>query len=259
MPGHTLIQGDILYRDDSLLILNKPAGVPVHGGRILEDDPETLLSLARDLTGKMVHAVHRLDRPVSGANLLTFDKATLAALGLQFEQRRIRKKYLAISRGWLDDSGTIDYPLLPPRDERKASSTARPAVTLYRCLGHAEVPADFPPYATARYSLLELEPQTGRRHQLRRHLKHVSHHLAGDTTYGRGEHNRLFRERFACNRLLLHSLSLEFDHPESGHELRIEAPLDAAFTSVLKSLGWTGLPGLPAGIDTAGQNPAAAN
>ena len=241
MPGHTLTHGDVLYCDDSLLILNKPAGVPVHGGRILEDDPETLLSLARDLTGKMVHAAHRLDRPVSGANLLTFDKTTLAALGSQFEQRRIRKKYLAISRGWLGDSGTIDYPLLPPRDERKANSTAKPAVTHYRCLGHAEVPADIPPYPTARYSLLELEPRTGRRHQLRRHLKHVSHHLAGDTTYGRGEHNRLFRERFACNRLLLHSLSLEFDHPESGQELCIEAPLDATFTRVLESLGWAGL------------------
>lgn len=245
MPSLALTPGDILYRDDSLLILNKPASVPVHGGRILEDNPDTLLSMARELTGAMVHAVHRLDRPVSGANLLTFNKTALAELGTQFEQRRIKKKYLAIARGWLNDSGTIDYPLLPPRDERKANSTAKPALTHYRCLGHAEIPADFPPYPTARYSLLELEPHTGRRHQLRRHLKHVSHHIAGDTTYGRGEHNRLFRERFGCSRLLLHSLSLEFDHPESGKKLCIQAPLDAPFSGVLDALGWAGLPGPP--------------
>ena len=243
MPHQALTLDDILFRDDRLLILNKPAGVPVHGGRILEDEPETLLSMARGLTGSMVHAAHRLDRPVSGAILLTFDKDTLAELGFQFEQRRVRKKYLAVARGWLDDSGTIDYPLLPPRDERKAGSTAKPAVTHYRCLGQAEIPADIPPYPAARYSLLELEPHTGRRHQLRRHLKHVSHHLAGDTTYGRGEHNRLFRERFDCRRLLLHSLSLEFDHPDCGLRQRIEAPLDPAFARVLDALGWAGLPG----------------
>lgn len=245
MPSHTLTPGDVLFRDDTLLIVNKPAGVPVHGGRILEDDPETLLSMARDLTGHMVHAAHRLDRPVSGANLLTFDKTTLAALSSQFEHRRIRKKYLAVTRGWLDDSGTIDYPLLPPRDERKKTSAAKPAVTQYRCLARAEVAADIPPYPTARYSLLELEPHTGRRHQLRRHLKHVSHHLAGDTTYGRGEHNRLFRERFDCSRLLLHSSSLEFRHPETGKKLTVQAPLDAAYKRVLDALGWAGLSGLP--------------
>ena len=241
MASPALTTGDILYRDDHLLIVNKPAGVPVHGGRILEDNPETLLSMARALTGNMVHAVHRLDRPVSGANLLTFDKASLAGLSTLFEQRCIRKSYLAVARGWLDESGTIDYPLLPPRDERKTGSVAKPAVTRYRCLGHAELPADIPPYPTARYSLLELEPHTGRRHQLRRHLKHVSHHLAGDTTYGRGEHNRLFRERLGCARLLLHSRSLEFNHPVSGDKLIIEAPLDDDFTRVLGALGWAGL------------------
>ena len=93
MPSHLMTRRDVLYRDNCLLIVNKPAGVPVHGGRILEDNPETLLSMVRELTGNMVHAVHRLDRPVSGANLLTFDKVTLAGLGALFEQRLIRKKW----------------------------------------------------------------------------------------------------------------------------------------------------------------------
>lgn len=247
MPHCTPTPGTVLFHDCRLLVMNKPAGVPVHGSKMLEDDPDTLLSMARELSGHVVHAVHRLDRPVSGANLLTFDRAALAGLSRQFEERSVRKQYLAITRGWLDQHGTIDYPLLPPRDERKANSVARAAVTQYECLGQAEIPAEIAPYQTARYSLLLLEPQTGRRHQLRRHLKHVSHHLVGDTTYGRGEHNRLFRQRFDCQRLLLHSLSVEFDHPESGARLRVEAPLDAAFQRVLVALGWAGLAGQPGG------------
>jgi tRNA pseudouridine65 synthase len=229
---------EILFRDSGLLALNKPAGIPVHGSRMLEDQPVTLLQLARRHEGTPIHAVHRLDRPVSGVNLLTPDRELLVYLSQQFEQRKVKKNYLAVARGWTEDSGTIDHPLLPPRDERKTNSVAREAVTHFKRLARVETPYPVAPYDTSRYSLVLLSPETGRRHQLRRHMKHISHHLVGDTTYGRGEHNRLFRERFDCHRLLLHSWSLEFEHPENARPVRIEAPLDDAFNRVIEAFEW---------------------
>ena len=232
MTRPELTPGDILYCDEKVLIVNKPAGVPVHGSRMLEGRPDTLLAMARSATGRVVHAAHRLDRPVSGALLLAFDRDTLAALSLAFEQRRIEKRYLAVVRGWTEDQGVIDHPLRPPRDERRTNDEARDARTRFRRMAAVELPFAVPPYATARYSLVELQPETGRRHQLRRHMKHISHHLLGDTTYGKGEHNRLFRDEFACERLLLHSRSLAFEHPLSGQGLTIMAPLDGAFRKI---------------------------
>jgi tRNA pseudouridine65 synthase len=235
----------ILYRDSQLLVLNKPAGVPVHGSRMHEGRPATLLGMARELTGQMVHAVHRLDRPVSGAILLAFDKSSLATLSSDFENRRVGKSYLGVVRGWTPEAGTIDHPLLPPRDERRAGTEARPAVTRFERLGKVELPVPVPPYRTARYSLLVLTPETGRRHQLRRHMKHASHHFIGDTTYGKGEHNTLFRERFDCHRLLLHSRALVFRHPLSGEKKCLTAPLDDDFSRVEKIFSGKKNPGPP--------------
>jgi tRNA pseudouridine65 synthase len=233
-----MIAEAILYRDDDLLVINKPAGTPVHGSRILQDRPQTLLSLARSYTGKLVHAVHRLDRPVSGALLLALNPEILAALGQSFENRRVHKHYLAVVRGWTENEGTISHALLPPRDERKANSIPRKAVTGFERIATVELPEPVQPYASSRYSLVGLHPQTGRRHQLRRHMKHISHHLVGDTTYGRGEHNRLFREKLGCRRLLLHAWQLGFQHPQSGEWLSLQAPLDAEFSSIISEFGW---------------------
>ena len=141
-------------------------------------------------------------------------------------------------RGWPEQEGVISHPLLPPRDERKAGSPAREAVTRFERLATVETPFPVAPYSTSRYSLLALYPETGRRHQLRMHMKHISHHLIGDTSYGRGEHNRLFREQFKCHRLLLHSWSLEFHHPSTGRPLTVRAPLDESFSRVIKALSW---------------------
>lgn len=228
---------DVLYRDDVLLVINKPAGMPVHGSPMLEGRPTTILSAVRALTGRLVHPVHRIDRPVSGALLLALDRNTLAALADAFAQRAVDKRYLAVVRGWSSESGVVDHPLLPPRDEREPGSKPRDAITQYRRLARMEVPVAVPPYETARYSLLALTPETGRRHQLRRHMKHISHHVVGDTTYGKGEHNRLFRSRFHCGRLLLHSRLLGFDHPAGGR-VEVSAPLDEAFSRVANAFDW---------------------
>ena len=233
-----LEQTDILYRKSGLLAINKPAGVPVHGSRILEDNPETLLTMTRNLLGSVVHPVHRLDRPVSGVQLLAESPQALARFGQAFEKRQVNKCYLAVVRGWPDHQGTISHPLLPPRDERKAESKPRDAVTRFERVAKVELPEPVSPYSTSRYSLLALYPETGRRHQLRRHMKHISHHLLGDSTYGRGEHNRLFREKLRCRRLLLHAFSLELTHPENEENLRLQAPLDSEFSKIIEAFGW---------------------
>lgn len=235
----TLDSYDVLYREDELLAVNKPCGVPVHGSRILEDTPDTLLTMVRRHEGRLVHAAHRLDRPVSGALLLTTSREMVAYLGRLFENRKVKKCYLAVVRGWVEPKGTISHSLHAPKDVRKAASEAREAVTHYELIAKGELPFPVQPYPAARYSLVSLYPETGRRHQLRMHMKHISHHLIGDTTYGRGEHNRLFRHELGCRRLLLHAWSLEFRHPVSGRKTRIEAPLDDVFSRVLREIGWS--------------------
>jgi len=245
MDETALCKADIVYRDSGLLAVNKPPGVPVHGSRQLEDQPTTLLAMVRRFHGVPAHAIHRLDRPVSGINLFTDNRELLVQMSRQFERRQVRKTYLAIVRGWPEPSGVISHPLLPPRDERKPGSVAREAITRFERLATVETPFAVAPYATSRYSLLALYPETGRRHQLRMHMKHISHHLVGDTSYGRGEHNRLFRQEFNCHRLLLHSRSLEFHHPVTERLLSIRAPLDESFSRIVKTFSWDSAIELP--------------
>lgn len=234
-----LDQRNVLFREDGLLAVNKPAGMPVHGSRILEGSPRTLLTQVRGLEGKLMHVAHRLDRPVSGVMLFADNRELLAGLGRSFDQGEVEKTYLSIARGWTEPEGEIAHPLLPPKDVRRPGDTPRESLTRYERIANVEVPVAVGRYATARYSLLALYPKTGRRHQLRMHLKHVSHPLVGDTTYGRGEHNRMFRERMGCRRLLLHAWTLVFNHPGNGRRLRIHAPLDDEFGGVVEALGWT--------------------
>ena len=229
---------NLLFRDESLVVLNKPAGIPMHPSRILAGQPDTLLAQARELAGHWVFLVHRLDRPVSGAVVMAADRETQALLGHQFEERTVKKCYLAVVRGWQESTGKISHALLPPRDDRKPGSIAREAITGFETIAQAELNIPIGPYQTARYSLLALFPETGRRHQLRRHMKHISHPMIGDTSYGRGEHNRLFREHFNCSRLLLHSWDVSFEHPGNGQTLCVHAPLDDDFQSIIDRFGW---------------------
>lgn len=163
-----------------------------------------------------------------------------------FLTRQTKKSYLAIVRGYSEVSGHIDYPLKEQLDkmtDRKARKDKGPqeAITAYRRLGTVEFPFPVSRYPAARYSLLRVLPQTGRKHQIRRHMKHIMHPIVGDTKYGRGEHNRLFREKFDADRLLLHAQTLRFDHPISGKPMRIKAGLDEVFERVFDQAGWSGL------------------
>jgi tRNA pseudouridine65 synthase len=214
----------------------KPSGLLVHRTALDSRATSFAVQRLRDQLGRPVYPAHRLDRATSGVLLFALEPAVHARLAAAFEAGEVAKRYLAIVRGWPAEALTIDHAL--SRLEEDAPGAARPARTHLTRLATAELPLRVDRYPTSRYALVELEPLSGRRHQLRRHLRHADHPIIGDTTYGQGRHNRLFRERFGSTRLLLHALSLRLRHPLTGEWLSIVAPPPADFAAVATALGW---------------------
>jgi tRNA pseudouridine65 synthase len=233
----------LIHRDESIAVFNKPAGLLLHRSFIDRHEKRFALQMARDLLGQRVYPVHRLDRPTSGVLLFALTPEIASILTSSFAGGAVTKRYLAVVRGITPEEGTIDHPLLEEQDRhdpyRQEGKEPQSAVTSYRRLAEAELPFPVGRYQTSRYSLVEATPATGRRHQIRRHFKHVFHPLVGDVNYGEGRHNRFFREEFNCPRLLLHAASLSFDHPLDSRPLTFHAPLDSAFSCLMGRLGWS--------------------
>ncbi|HEX3694450.1 MAG TPA: pseudouridine synthase [Polyangia bacterium] len=188
----------VLHRDDRLVLVDKPPGLVVHRGWA-DDDGGVLVAL-RDQLGQRVWPLHRLDRGASGVLAFALDHQTASVVGQAFADGRVEKKYLALVRGRPPDHLIIDHPIPAKPDGPRV-----PAVTEIRRLGTWE-----------RYALVEAVPRTGRLHQIRRHLKHIACPLIGDVNYGKGEHNRIFRQRFGLDRLALHALSLRLPASDDG-------------------------------------------
>ncbi|HEY6872305.1 MAG TPA: pseudouridine synthase [Geobacteraceae bacterium] len=237
-PGEGL---EIIRQDDAFVAVNKPAGLLVHRSPLDPREERFALQMARNILGRRVYPVHRLDRATSGVLLFALSPGWARQLAAAFAERRVEKGYLAVVRGFTAEEGVIDHPLadLPdrypclPRDDGE-----RDAVTAYRRLATAELPVAVGRYPTSRYSLVAAFPRTGRRHQLRRHFKHLFHPIIGDTNYGEGRHNRFFREELGCSRLLLHAAGLTFPHPSTGGMVTLTAPPGGDFASLLGRLGW---------------------
>lgn len=224
----------ILYEDEWLVAINKPAGILMHRTRISEDKV-FVVQILRDQLGQRVYPVHRLDRATSG--VLVFGKTPEAAglLGEQFMGKFVEKKYLAVLRGWTDEAGTIDYAL----DDPDSGKGRLPALTRYVRLGISEIDAAIGlRYKTARFSLVEASPETGRRHQIRKHFAHILNPVIGDKRHGDVKQNTYFRENFDMRRMLLHASELLFQHPFQGQEVRVQAALDEEFN---RALGITNL------------------
>jgi tRNA pseudouridine65 synthase len=218
----------IVYRDQWLCAIDKPCGLMVHRSN-RGTDQRFAMQMLRDQLGQRVFPIHRLDRATSGLLLFALDADTAARLGEQMMARSVVKHYLLVVRGYLDDEGLIDHPLAA--DGKGPEKAAR---TRYRCLARIELPFAIGRYPTSRYSLAVAEPETGRMHQIRRHFKHLFHPIVGDTTYGEGRHNRLFRQHFGCHRLLLHAWKLAFEHPADGRRLELTAPPGGEFDRVIE-------------------------
>lgn len=219
---------DVLYRDDALLIVTKPAGLAVHRGWARDD--VVLADLARDLVGHPIHLVHRLDRGTSGVLAVALTPAVARAMQAQWTVSEVDKRYLCLVRGTPQDRFVVDNPVPSPKAQKGRGGPRVPAVTDFRRLWAVRLPEH-------TYSWVEARPKTGRLHQIRRHLKHASHPIIGDVRYGKGAHNRLFRQRFGLHRLALHASELWARHPVTGARLHLRAPLPEDLAGPLRALG----------------------
>ncbi|OCH14903.1 tRNA pseudouridine(65) synthase TruC [Aliivibrio sp. 1S128] len=237
------IELEIVYRDENLIAINKPAGMLVH--RSWLDKYETVFAMQtlRNQIGQHVFPLHRLDKPTSGILFFALSSEVAAQFSPLFSGREIKKTYHAIVRGWIEESDTLDYPLKEQLDkiaDKKASKEveAKEAITEYTPLAKVELPYSTGKFPTSRYCLMELKPQTGRKHQLRRHMAHLRHPIVGDTTHGDGKHNRLFKENLDSHRLLLHASGLSFTHPITNENIEIKAGVDETWRRLMAEFGW---------------------
>ena len=218
---------EIIYQDDRLVAINKPHGLLVHRSPIAADASEFAVQLLREQIGRKVYPVHRLDRKTGGVLLFALDPEMNSAMQQLFMEREVDKTYLAIVRGHSPDSGTIDYPLT---DEK---GNVHQAVTHFKTLESFDIPVPFGKHLTSRYSLVEVKPETGRMHQIRKHFAHIFHPIIGDRPHGCNKQNKLFLEKWGMNAMLLHASVLMFVHPETGEKVQISAPVQHDFERML--------------------------
>jgi tRNA pseudouridine65 synthase len=223
--GCTQVALPVCHADDRLAVVAKPAGLMVHDSALARGETDFAADRLRVQFGRPVFLVHRLDRATSGCLLLAFDRDAASALGKALMAGEVDKVYLAVCRGWPAEARfDVDHPL----DGGPGKPSKKPALTRFERLATAELEMPAGGFATSRYALLRARPETGRFRQIRRHLKHLSHHLIGDTSHGDGRHNRNFR-RLGIQRMLLHAERLGFVHPETGKRIEVQAPLDPQF------------------------------
>lgn len=259
---------EIIYQDEHCVVVNKPAGMLVHRSWLDSHETVFVMQTLRDQLGQYVYPVHRLDRPTSGVLLFGLSSESARLLCQQFEQNLVRKSYLAVVRGYLhlkdekgelQTDGLIDYPLkqildkigdkptlqnleLDENDEEKGKSRNNPSVellqsaqTLWQCLATTEQPFQArPTHPTSRYSLAKLTPITGRKHQLRRHMKHIYHPIIGDTSYGDHHQNRAIRQNLGIHRLMLHAHTLSFRRLSDNQSITVNAAWDDDWVAMVK-------------------------
>lgn len=232
---------DILYLDDHLVVINKPSGLLVHRTQLASQETDAVVQRLNQQLGKWVYPVHRLDRGTSGALVLTFSSETAKHLSDQFSQASVNKSYLCIVRGHPEVQATIDIPLAKLNENKgksrfKIEGTEKNAITHYRCLQTFLLNQPVSKYTTTRCALVEVKTEQGRKHQIRRHFKHIRYPLIGDTRYGCRHHNKLFRALALPQRLMLHAQTLSFIHPVNLELISCNADLPESFKHTLNYL-----------------------
>lgn len=233
----------IIYRDDFIIAVNKPSGLLVHRSEIDRHETRFAMQLLRDQIGQMVYPIHRLDKPTSGVLVFALSSDIARQLGDIFMRHALTKTYIALVRGFAPAQGVIDHPLVEEPDkytDKKARTNkpAQAATTGFQTLAQIEFPFSIDKYPCTRYSLVQCTPQTGRKHQIRRHLKHISHPIIGDAKHGKGNHNRFFQDKFACSGLMLASTKMQFTHPITDEILTLIAPLATNFSHIIRQFDW---------------------
>lgn len=221
---------EILYQDEYLVAINKPHGLLVHRSKIARDADEFAIQKLRNQIDQMVYPAHRLDRKTSGVILFALSKEVNSLMQQQFMNHKVAKKYLAIVRGYTEDAVTIDYDL--KREDGKVQNALTKFVTLQK------TEANFPSngFETSRYSLIEISPQTGRFHQIRKHMAHLRHPIVGDRPHGCNKQNKTLLERFNLSSMMLHAVELKFDHPITSKEVTISGGISKEFVRMKENL-----------------------
>ena len=230
---------EILFEDAYYVAINKPNGLLVHRTRLAEEQNEFALQILRDQLGLRLYPLHRLDRGTSGVLLFAKSPEAAAPLVKAFAERQPDKTYFAIVRGFAPESGTIDYPIRPDRDN--GLKEPQKAVTHFERLGTVELSIPVGRYETSRYSLVKIKPETGRMHQIRRHFGHLRHYIIGDKKHGDWRHNLMFLEQLNSPTLLLHAASLAFNHPFSGERIEIKASFPENMRRLCQQFSWRNL------------------
>jgi len=234
----------VLYQDEHLIAIDKPAGLFVHRSFMDKNEIYFALQLVRDLVGQYVYPVHRLDRPTSGVLLFALSEEVARLMGQAFMDKKVNKIYYALTRGHLLGEGKVDYALKEKLDklgDKFVSESKEPqqAVTHYQSIYTATLPIALGKYDSVRYSLIKLAPETGRRHQIRRHLAHLRYPIIGDINYGDNKQNPFFIDHFGFKRLMLIAKQLSFFHPITQEKIEISADFDHQWQSVFSELNWS--------------------
>jgi tRNA pseudouridine65 synthase len=228
----------IIYRDADLVAINKPSGLLVHRSPIDKRETRFAVQELRNQLGQHVYPLHRLDKPTSGVLLFALSREAASFYGQQFQQHRIQKTYLALVRGYGPKRMSIDHALKDEDDDYagvKGDGEAKAALTHVECIQEFEIPLTVDRYETTRLSLMQCQPVSGRKHQLRRHLKHIGHPIVGDSRHGKGLLNRACEGYFGVGRLWLACTQMILTQKD-GSLLVIDAPLAEDFTGVLGQL-----------------------
>lgn len=231
--SHLVDQIEILYQDDQIVAINKPYGYLTHKTKLAPYAKEIVLQQLRDQIGTKVYPIHRLDRKTTGVLLFGLQPNIHTKVSAFFQAREVSKTYYAIVRGYLNGSGIIDYPLVNEQGK------SQEAISHYECVEQVEVPIAQGKFPTSRYSLIKLTPETGRMHQLRRHLSHIFHPIIGDRPHGCSKQNRLFKSTWDYTEMLLHAQQLSLPHPIENKTITITANFHSEFIRISKILGFS--------------------
>ena len=221
---------EVLFENEHIIAINKPHGLAVHKSKLVRNTTVFALQLLRDQIGHYVSPIHRIDRKTSG--VLVFSKTQSETAIIQKELQKSQKLYLAIVRGFTPKSGIIQKALVNDH------GVLQEAETTYKTLEYSEIKIAYGNHSTSRYSLLCIEPLTGRKHQIRRHFNHLRHPIIGDRPHGCNKQNRFFLNTWNMNTMLLHAKELVMHNPYSNQPLRISAPLSSEFKRMLVSLNF---------------------
>lgn len=209
----------ILYHDDGLVAVDKPAGILVHQTRTPEPNDQIAMKILRDQLGQKIYTIHRLDRPTSGILLFALSKASLRLAHDLFEKRLVTKRYRAVVIGKTPLNWQSDTPL-----RRTDAEKPRAALTAFKRIHYSSLPG------VPEFSIVEATPHTGRYHQIRQHLQLAGHPIVGDYLYGDLNLNTRISEQLGHTRMMLRATELHFNHPETGAPISIHAPPDPDFT-----------------------------